>query len=291
MQLNENSHVVSCVDILGYKEVLHRNDQEELDNIKANFLYFIELNSQRESGFPGFEYVTYTDNFLFYYKLDYNSNKRKRHDFVRESFGENVKNVKTRVERVLYLHIFSLALSQFDLAANNIFIRGGLTIGGFNADGKIISGSGLIDAHDLEEKAVYPRIILNQSVVKEFITSSKPIPLLYDKTDDIIFIDFLSAKMREDLHLEYEKIISNGEADNKRLDLFKSELSDVKDNIINAIQVNTEDKVIKKYKWLADYFNYFCYSHEKLGLNELVIDTHKDANESLNNFRPVHYMT
>lgn len=142
----------------------------------------------------------------------------------------------------------------------------------------------MIDAHDLEEKAVYPRIIINQSVVREFTTFSRSIPLLYDKKDDAIFIDFLSAKMREDLHLEYEKVILKGKVDNKNLDFFKSEPKEIKDNILNAIQTNTNDRVIEKYEWLAHYFNYFCYTHKDLDLNELIIETHKDENDCLNNF-------
>lgn len=287
MQLDKNSHVVSCIDILGYQGMLRRNNQEELDNIRTEFLYFIELNSRRESGFPSFRYVTYTDNFLFYYKLDYSSNKRKRHDFIRESFGENVKHKNARIERVLYLHIFSLALSQFDLAANNIFIRGGMTIGGFNT-GEIITGSGLIDAHDLEEQAVHPRIILNKNVVEDFVSFSRPIPLLYDTKDDVIFIDFLTAKMREDFGFDYEKIILKCEEDNKNVSLFKSELIDVQNNILRALQTCTNERVIQKYKWLSEYFNYFCHSYENLGLNEFLIEDHGDINKTRDKFSPIY---
>lgn len=283
MQLNKDSHVVTCIDILGYKEVLRRDNKEEIDRIATDFLHFVDINSACESGIPYFKHVTYTDNFLFYYKLDYNSSNRIRHDFIKKIFGERIESTKDRIHRVLYYHVFNLALSQFDLAANNMFIRGGLTIGGFNADGKIISGSGLIDAHDLEEKAVYPRIILNQDVVKEFL-AFRSSPLLYDVEDEIIFIDFLSAREREYFHHVYDKRV---DIDYDNLDSFKSELANIRDNIVNAIHTNINDRVIKKYEWLARYFNYFCYSHKDLDLNELVIETHKDVNECMKGFHTI----
>lgn len=272
----EHPHIVTCIDILGYQEVLRRNDPEEIMRFETEFLYFVELNTPHESGVPSFRHISYTDNFLLYYKLDYDSNNRKRHNAIREIYGETIGSTKDRIERVLYLHIFGLALTQFDLIANNIVVRGGLTIGGFNVDGRIISGSGLIQAHDLEKKAVHPRIILEDSVVKEYITSSRPIPLLFDVEDRVIFIDFLSAKMRESMHLTYVYNIQEQRINTKSLDFFRLELKDVRDTILNALGSSSSNSVLDKYRWLAKYFDYFCYSYEFLKLNNLAIAPRKD---------------
>ncbi len=279
MEINNQSHIVTCIDILGYKEILHRDNQEEIDKIETEFFYFVEENAPRESNFPGFDYITYTDNFLFYYKLNYDSNGRKKHDAIRELYGESIKGFNERIERVLYLHIFSLALTQFDLCVNNYFIRGGLTIGGFKANGKIISGSGLLESHSLEEKAVYPRIIINPIVVKDFISFSRPIPLLIDLKDEIIFIDFLDAAMRERLHIIFGNDIQKDKMDARKYEIFKSEFVDVRSNIINALQNNSDDRVLNKYRWLAKYFDFFCYSHDSLGLDKLAIESQRDKYE------------
>lgn len=53
-----------------------------------------------------------------------------RHDTIREIYGDTIKSQDERIERVLFMHIFSLALTQFDLILHNHFIRGGMTIGG-----------------------------------------------------------------------------------------------------------------------------------------------------------------
>ena len=58
MQLNERSHIVTCVDILGYKEVLRRDDQEEIRRIEIEFQYFVEANIQKRANFPDFRCVS-----------------------------------------------------------------------------------------------------------------------------------------------------------------------------------------------------------------------------------------
>lgn len=277
MELNENSHIVTCVDILGYKEILRRDNQEEIDEIETEFEYFVQQNAILESNFPGFRCISYTDNFLFFYKLDYSSDTRKRHDTIREIYGDAIKEQNERIERVLFLHIYSLALTQFDLISNNYFIRGGLTIGGFREQNATVSGSGLLEAHDLEEKAIYPRIILNPDVVENYITQSRPIPLLIDSEDKNIFIDFLGAVMMERLKSVYGNV-KKGEVNVAKLNFFKSELLDVRKNIENALLSATSDRVLAKYKWLVEYFDFFCYSHESIGLNELAIEPLNKSN-------------
>ena len=276
MELNENSHIVTCVDILGYKEILRRDNQEEIDEIETEFEYFVQQNAIHESNFPGFRCISYTDNFLFFYKLGYSSDIKKRHDTIRQIYGDVIKEQNERVERVLFLHIYSLALTQFDLVSNNYFIRGGLTIGGFREQNATVSGSALLEAHDLEEKAIYPRIILNSDVVKNYISPLRPIPLLIDSEDKNIFIDFLGAVMMERLNSMYGDV-KKGEVDVKELNFFKSELLDVKKNIENALISAASDKILAKYKWLVEYFDYFCHSHKCIGLNELAIDSFYNA--------------
>lgn len=271
MELNDHSHIVTCIDILGYKEVLHRDDQEEIQRIEEEFRYFVEVNAQEESSFPGFRCINYTDNFLFYYKLDYNSNKRKKHDVIRKIGGDIIKSQNERIERVLFLHIFSLALTQFDLILHNHFVRGGMTIGGFEKRNTIVSGSGLLEAHDLEERAVYPRIILNPTVVRDYITFSRPFPLIMDLEDNKIFIDFLTAQMREWFNLGYRDI-EKSDINMTYLDAFKSTLMDVRKNIEIALESASNSRVIAKYKWLHEYYDFFCYSYSFLGLNELAIN-------------------
>lgn len=162
-----------------------------------------------------------------------------------------------------------MGLTQFDLAANNLFIRGGLTIGSFNVAGNIISGKGLLEAHELEEKAVYPRIILNNSVVHEYITRltqySNNFPLLFDTIDNVVFLDFLSAALWDVMHQEC-----------CGLEVFRLQLIDVRNNIMNALKINSSDRVLSKYEWLAKYFDFFCNSNKNLGLDELSISSQTD---------------
>ncbi|MBR3768687.1 MAG: hypothetical protein IKL10_10690 [Clostridia bacterium] len=277
MELNEHSHIITCVDILGYKEVLKRNNKDEIDRIRTDFDYFVYNNAPIESNFPAFRCKSYTDNFLFYYKLDYNSHERKMHNIIRKLYGEKIDDVKQRIDRVLYLHIFNLALAQFELINHNYFIRGGLTIGDFDPNGTIASGNGLYEAHELEEKATYPRIILNQEVVREYISRATPIPLLFDTDDNVVFIDFLSAYMRVYLNIQYVKNISKDEIENRNLEFFKSQLQSIRDNILKNLKANSNGRVFEKYNWLAKYYDYFCYSYECFGLDSMAIEPRRDS--------------
>lgn len=47
-----------------------------------------------------------------------------------------------------------------------LFLRGGITIGELSFNEDFVFGQGLIDAVALEEKAIYPRIIMDESVLK-----------------------------------------------------------------------------------------------------------------------------
>ena len=146
-----------------------------------------------------------------------------------------------------------------------------MTIGGFEKRNTIVSGSGLLEAHDLEERAVYPRIILNLTIVRDYITFSRPFPLIMDLEDNKIFIDFLSAQMREWFNLGYREI-EKSDINMTYLDAFKSTLMDVRKNIEIALESASNSRVIAKYKWLHEYYDFFCYSYRFLGLNELAIN-------------------
>lgn len=270
MQLNERSHIVTCVDILGYKEVLRRDDQEEIRRIEIEFQYFVEANIQKRANFPDFRCVSYTDNFLFFYKLSQEAGKSADSDAAGNMTGNHAGISDEKIENVLLGHISSLALTQFDLVLHNHFVRGGMTIGGFEKGSTIVSGSGLLEAHDLEEKAVHPRIILNPAIVRDYISFSRPAPLVVDKEDQRIFIDFLSVQMKEWLDPE-KGAGENGDMDLTYLKGFRSVLSGIRVNIEKALEAAADSRVREKYVWLQEYFDFFCYSNQALGLDGLAI--------------------
>ena len=72
--------------------------------------------------------------------------------------------------------------------------------------------------------------------------------------------------------------MKKGEVNVAKLNFFKSELLDVRKNIENALLSATSDRVLAKYKWLVEYFDFFCYSHESIGLYELAIEPLNKSN-------------
>lgn len=59
----------------------------------------------------------------------------------------------------------SIQTYQLRLALQGLFIRGGICIGDIYMSNDIVYGTGLLEAHDIEEKvAVYPRTILSKKL-------------------------------------------------------------------------------------------------------------------------------
>lgn len=73
----------------------------------------------------------------------------------------------TTLEYPRFLTFMSIVadIQQNFILQHNLFLRGGITIGTLSFNDDFIFGQGLIDAVALEEKAVYPRIIIGTSVM------------------------------------------------------------------------------------------------------------------------------
>lgn len=104
-----------------------------------------------------------------------------------------------------------LCMLQHKLLHKGILIRGGISSGKLFVDeqNNVIVGTGLINAYKLEGQAIYPRIIIDRNLVKEFYENSKncekklsnyirfnpPIPYQYDfpyidYCQSVSFLDF-----------------------------------------------------------------------------------------------------
>ena len=59
-----------------------------------------------------------------------------------------------------------IALLQLGLAHEGFFVRGGVAVGALYIDDDMVFGPGLLDAHDAEQNAKTPRVVLHESAVK-----------------------------------------------------------------------------------------------------------------------------
>lgn len=153
----------------------------------------------------------------------------------------------------------NFAQYQLALTLDGFFIRGGVAIGDFYGDDDFTYGPAIIEAHKLEKVAIYPRIILGDEVVelvKQHINyyaepeySPQNFELLKDNTDGKWFINYLDAVM--------ENVSENGDYEEaiKLLQQHKQEIEK------NLNKFSTNQYVLNKYVWSAQYHNYFCSSN------------------------------
>lgn len=153
--LTVKKHLVVHLDVLGYKEILkgkYKDDENSflqiMDDIICNTYEKID-NANKDASLDIYKIKVrmFSDNFLLYLNIEEdNLNINK---YILKTF----KLISSIIKELILKH--------------NIFVRGAMVIGNFHASNEYVFGSGLIDAYLLEtDKAVYPRIIIDDSVLK-----------------------------------------------------------------------------------------------------------------------------
>lgn len=147
----------------------------------------------------------------------------------------------------------AIAFYELVMATEKIPMRGGIALGDLYMDERTVIGPALVEAVELEEHhAKYPRIILSKDCIKVvqkdlgyFHADFRPFTpwndaLLVD-ADGEVFVSYLSSIL---------------EIDNKTAQ--SGALSDHRDAIRSELYKNHPDPIRMKWRWLADYHNYFC---------------------------------
>lgn len=149
----ENDRLVAYLDILGFKEHVKKyiNPKQEADKQiieiinssleKANMVIKTGINKDIQL----ITYRNFSDCFCF-------SIPEYHHDY----------NEST----MLSLIITHLYFFNFNIMKHSICLRGGLSFGFHREEEDIIFSEGLIKAYELEKKEVYPRIVIDEELVK-----------------------------------------------------------------------------------------------------------------------------
>lgn len=209
-------YVVSFLDILGYSNIVSRNDigrtkklleavSEVVD--KADEVAERLLNGAKSKGLDGsviansLGYRAFSDNIVVFCGL---------HPESDDQFDNLDNYLAIGAVLILQSWIQTTLLSDYDLLS-----RGGVAIGEFTAEKNFLFGKALVDAYNLEETAETPRIIVDRSVRDTFrVSSDKAGCGLKDwsrdgsfvtDTDGEIYIPYLVAGV----HIK--KMLSEGE--------------------------------------------------------------------------------
>ncbi len=249
-------HLVAFVDILAFKSHVEKyfsddKDKDELffdkirfvlDNLKND--YYKKILNPLDIG-----YTQFSDCGCISMKCSEDDN-----DFISNLF------------------MFTLVLRRYQLIMlhNDLYIRGGLSLDLHYEDKTVknmIFSKALIRSYKLEsETAIYPRIILDDSLVEimknAFHNEKKDIKLYgIDKAllldwEGVVFLNpFNLGHSLEKYYLSLNKSPYGTEKDTKKalMDQDKEEIFDVNDKVKkNIIKFNSEKKILKKYLWLQE---------------------------------------
>ncbi len=247
----DNKHIIAYLDILGFKSIIKKSTNHDyIKNLKDIFNMAKIALKNYNSNFSddlknNIEINVFGDSIII--SLKYNND-----DYV-----------------LLSLFISLLSLIQLYFIESNYFLRGGITIGELIKESliknepSVLLGKGYIETVELEENAIYPRIICSKSIIEEY---SK----LYFKENAINFYEETLQNQPIIFDEEENKYYINF-YHNKFINKFKSTYDKIKKNIKNNYIANFEDSHIReKYSWLINYHNSF-FTNKEDKINKVVL--------------------
>ena len=131
--------LVAFVDILGFKQYVQKEISKAVENI--NLIDGIIQHALNE--------------------LKRNHGKT----FSPQLFSDNICISCEHTAENLFYMIYELAFIQWYFSLNGFFLRGALTNGNHFENERMIFSKGLIKAYEIEQGAIYPRILIDQLIV------------------------------------------------------------------------------------------------------------------------------
>ncbi len=150
MQLQLKKKYVAFLDVLGFSALVNSDSKPKLEK------YFEIV----DGAFAIFDY--------------------EKKNIKKFSISDSIILIAEDNESDLKTLLTAIRTLQYSLAVNDIWLRGGISHGGvfIEEDKNIIVGKGYIKAFLLESEAIYPRVILDPSILKHLGLTRKE---LYDK--------------------------------------------------------------------------------------------------------------
>ncbi|WP_342533283.1 hypothetical protein MHB40_20150 [Lysinibacillus sp. FSL K6-0057] len=171
-------YIVAYIDLLGIKSEMNKGNKEQ--QLAMNKLYNLYTHSIDTTRMIAWEenkeinFKIFSDNILISRKLSKDNDKRKL-------------EVKTLIYCVA--HFQALAASD----SVGWLLRGGIAIGQLFVDDIMVWGQALLKTYDLESNiAIYPRIVLDSTVVNEVQKNDELSDFIRKDFDGVYFLNYLS---------------------------------------------------------------------------------------------------
>lgn len=138
-----------------------------------------------------------------------------------------------------------LSYLQLWLACDNIFVKGAISSGLHFESQHMIFSEGLINAYDLQTKDKFPRILIDEEIVKRMKVETHSdygdslVEYLIVAPDGVYFLDYLQVLRIENITGCKDEILSGH-----------------RQAIMEEVKSNQGDySIIEKYRWLSEYHN------------------------------------
>lgn len=180
-KLSTHESIVAFVDMLGASKFINQKENESLNDV--HYVY---------------EYITdYLKPFA-----DNVSLLKVKPSF--RIFSDNIvisaTAEKNNIDESLLSVVLHVGIIQNYFLKREIPTRGGIATGGFYSDDIMIWGKALVAAYELENSvAIYPRVVVHPSLIKELDSGSKNFKYLNKDIDELYYVDYL--KMLSQDHL------------------------------------------------------------------------------------------
>ncbi|RZK48001.1 MAG: hypothetical protein EOO99_11735 [Pedobacter sp.] len=214
------------IDILGFKKHIDETTKETgEDNIKKikSIKSVLKLSKRitKDHGISNSKVITYFSDSIV---ISYNYNEPGQ----------------------LFYTLLDLLYVSFELANKGYLTRGGVSIGKLLHTKKYIFGPALVDAYEIEsKKAIYPRIIVSEEVIK---IGSKHSKIGHSEDDERGYVMDLIDQDSDGLHYIDYITKSSSEFDDPEYDLYLY-IENLKSNFFSNYDFET-DGVKEKLDWL-----------------------------------------
>jgi len=210
-------YIVAYLDLLGIKNRIKEKEQCELAMNKLHNLYTFSMDTTKEIQIQenkDIKFKIFSDNIIIAKKISVEKKQR-------------VRDIKSLL--MCTGHFQELAASD----SVGWMLRGGITIGELFIDDVMVWGEALVKAYYLEDKvANYPRVIIDDNVVKEIEDCKLLEDYICRDFDDLHFLNYLC-----DCHY-CGQMLTDG------FELMKAE-----------IESKFDERTKQKFSWHMNYIN------------------------------------
>ncbi len=273
------NRICTFIDILGFKDLVKRTDSDpEFANQIFDSLRLIN-NSNELLNDPKLKSIVR-------FVLEQNA-ETKIDSIIPRKSSDKIKGISFSDSLIISSepnlegwlnHILVIILLVHRLLELGFLIRGGMAVGNLLQEQKVVFGSGLVRAYDLESKVSnYPRITVSDEAFKNLI-NIEPAPGALTKFfvsdfDGILILDYLEEPALriasyKDKETNWEGMLETNRKYATRIEIARNSI----DAIIQNNKTN-DYKILSKLRWIAMNMNRSLSSKEYFLVQDIIIPT------------------